>query len=101
MGDDLHDDSGDGVGTDAEHMDRDGPQAARIHVGAGLGPPSVEHDPALAPLVAQRRALEDEIAALRAQKRSVPQAAYERELERLLIELARVSREIRDAMQEL
>ena len=97
----LLDDSGDGVGEDADTRDADGHLAARLHLGAGVTPPGPDHDPALAPLVSRREALETEIAALRAARATMTPAAYQRDLETLLVELARVSRRIRDAMQEL
>ena len=42
-----------------------------------------------------------QVAALKARKRSIPPAAYQRDLERILIELARVSRKLRHAVQDL
>jgi hypothetical protein len=45
--------------------------------------------------VAERQALESEVAALRARKASLDPAAYERELERLLVLIAEKSRAIR------
>jgi hypothetical protein len=45
-------------------------------------------DPRVVALVAERKALEDELAALRAKKDSMPAAAYEKELERILVAIA-------------
>lgn len=45
-------------------------------------------DPRVVALVAERKALEDELAALRARKDAMPADAYERELERLLVAIA-------------
>ena len=89
------DDSGDGVGADAEHPGGDGQVAARLHVGAGVERPMVVTDSFLAPLILQRDKIEDQVAGLIARKSSVNPEAYWRELERLLIDLARVSHEIR------
>lgn len=45
-------------------------------------------DPRVVALVAARKELEDELAALRARKDAMPAAAYEQELERLLVAIA-------------
>ena len=52
-------------------------------------------DPRVATLVAERRVLEDSLTALRARKDSTDPAAYERELERLLVAIAEKSQAIR------
>jgi len=52
-------------------------------------------DPRIVALVAERRALEDAVATLRGRKDSMPAAAYEAELERLLIALAEKTAAIR------
>ena len=88
-------DSGDGIGADADRPGADGRLAASLYFGAGVEQPAAAADPALAPLVARREALEAEVAAHRARKSALPQAEYAPELERLLVELARVSRELR------
>ena len=54
-------------------------------------------DPRVAALVAERQALESQVAALRARKDSMDAAAYERELERLLLQIAAKTRAIRGA----
>ena len=91
----ILDDSGDGSGREAGKDGRDGVVAARVFVGAGVDPPGIRADPSLVPLVERRDALEDQVVDLRGRRDDLEAAAYERELERLLIELARVSREIR------
>ena len=53
-----------------------------------FGTAAAPADPALAALYAERRALEDQVAALRRRKSSLDSLAYERELERLLLALA-------------
>jgi len=50
---------------------------------------------ALAALIARRRSLEERAEQLRQKKSSMPQEAWEREFEQLMIELARVSHRIR------
>jgi hypothetical protein len=52
-------------------------------------------DPRVAALVAERQALESQVADLRAKKSSLEPAAYERELERLLVAIAEKSQAIR------
>lgn len=89
------DDTGDGVAGDADRPGDDGRLAASLFVGAGVVRPAAVDDPALGPLVARRDALEAEVAALRERKETLQAAEYARELERLLVELARVSRELR------
>ena len=91
------DDSGDGIGGDADRPGDDGRLAASLYFGAGVARPAALDNPALAPLVARREALEAEVAALRERKDTLPEAEYAQELERLLVELARVSRELRRA----
>jgi hypothetical protein len=52
-------------------------------------------DPRVAALVAERQALESQVAALRARKDSLDPAAYDRELERLLLSIAEKTQAIR------
>ena len=52
-------------------------------------------DPRAAELVAERRALEERVAELRGRKGTMDSTAYERELERLLLEIAEKTRAIR------
>lgn len=56
-------------------------------------------DPRLAALYEEKRGLEEEIAALRQRKETLDTEAYDRELERLLVDLALKTREIR-ALEE-
>ena len=92
----LIDDDGDGVGREAGQPGSDGQAAARLHVGAGPGDalaPST--DPAMASLMARRAALAETVHELKAVRSRMSAASYLEELERTLIELARVSRQIR------
>lgn len=65
--------------------------------GIAFGPPPAAVDPAVATLLAERRALEAEVAALRARKLGMPAAEYDRELERLLLAIAARTQAIRAA----
>ena len=90
----ILDDTGDGVGKEAARPGLDGILASRTYVGAGVEPPIVS-EPSLAPLVIRREGLEDRVAGLKSQKNTTDPGEYLRELERLLLELARVSRAVR------
>jgi hypothetical protein len=62
-----------------------------------LGARAVSSDPRVAALVAERQALEEQVAALRAKKATMAEDAYERELERLLVAIAEKTQAIRAA----
>jgi hypothetical protein len=63
-----------------------------------FGPPAAgSDDPRVRALVAERQALEAQLAALRGRKAAMPEAEYERELERVLVLIAEKSAEIRAA----
>lgn len=62
-----------------------------------LGARATSSDPRVAALVAERTALEAQVATLRARKATMPEAAYETELERLLVAIAEKTRAIRAA----
>ena len=68
--------------------------------GAAVGA-QTPSDPRLAALYEEKRALEEEIAALRQRKDELDTATYERELERLLVDLALKTREIRELEEAL
>jgi hypothetical protein len=91
----LLDDTGDGAGKEAGELGDDGAVASRWFLDAGpLADPS--SDPALSELLARRDALETALDELRRKREFMPAADYARELERLLVEHARVSRRIRN-----
>ncbi len=92
------DDTGDGVGREADQQGIDGTRAARFYVGAGAEVKPVIADPMLTSLMDRRAELEDKIADLKANKDELESETYRIELERLLIDLARVSRGIRQRM---
>jgi hypothetical protein len=87
----LLDDAGDGVGREAQVAGPDGSLARATY----LQPVGVPPDTARRALTARQAALEAEIEALKARRPSMPPDAYQAELERLLLELAKVSAELR------
>jgi hypothetical protein len=89
----LLDDNGDGTGTEAGERGPDGALARTTYLDADSV--SVESDPALGELLVRQRRLEREAEDLKLRKGSVPDADWNAEFERLMIELARVSRAIR------
>jgi hypothetical protein len=95
------DDDGDGKGSEAPGgPGGDGRLARTVFLDAGVpGRPAdlaAVSDPALRTLYQEQQALEARIAALRAARDRMPASEYEAELERLLVELARKTREIRE-----
>lgn len=91
----LIDDNGDKLGKWAGGTGQDGAAAARAFLdGERAGPAA---DPALAELLQKRAALEAQVDDLRARKPLMPPDQYAQEFERLMIDLARLSREIRRA----
>ena len=96
----LLDDNGDGEGTEEpDPLEGDGMLARTAFLTAGevLAAERMPFadDPELAPLYAERTQLEQRIDELRILRSAADQAAYEAELERLLVELALKSRQIR------
>lgn len=96
----LLDDDGDGVGS-MEPGGSDGALAARIAlapVGVTSAPASSEAaaDPELRRLLNEKERLETALSDLRSREGSMEAEAYQRELERLLLEIARNGRAIRE-----
>jgi hypothetical protein len=89
----VFDDNGDGVGREAEAPGPDGALARLLYLDAEI--PAAANDPELAALIKRRRELEGEAEALKLKKGSMAAPAWEAEYEKLMIELAKVSREIR------
>ena len=83
----LLDDDGDGVGHEAGSPGADGALARATF----LQPAPMPADAEAAAVVRRQRELESQIDNLKRRRASMPAAAYESELERLLLELARVS----------
>lgn len=87
------DDNGDGKGRDAATAGPDGAVAALTY----LDTPVMEtsKDPETQKLLTQQQALTEQVDDLRRRQTTMPAAEYEREFERLMGELAVVSREVR------
>ncbi|MSR36101.1 MAG: hypothetical protein EXR95_05575 [Gemmatimonadetes bacterium] len=97
----LLDGNGDGEGTMAPAADQgDGLGAGTFYVGgddrAVAAQAAASDDPVLRGLLAERARIEERVAALRARKAEMDPAAYDRELEALVVELALKSREVRE-----
>jgi hypothetical protein len=94
----LLDDNGDGVGRGAAGGGEDGSLASRTYldVPAPGAPPT---DEVLLQLMQQRAALQAEVEELQVKKTFMPPDEYGREFERIMIALARVSREIRQRVK--
>jgi len=93
------DDNGDGKGSDAPGQPGgDGAIARTLFLSAASStrPSGDLSDPELRALVAQRDGIETKIAALKAAKDKTDPETYDRDMERTLIELARVNRAIRE-----
>jgi len=93
------DDNGDGKGTAAPGQPGgDGAMARTLFLSAAssLRPSGDQADPELRALVAERDGVEAKIAALKAAKDKTDPESYERDLEQMLIDLARVNRRIRE-----
>jgi hypothetical protein len=90
------DDNGDGVGQEAASATGTDGVLAKTTFLDPL-PSSASGNPELAALEKRRTTLEAEIEQLRAKKGNMPAGQYEEEFERLAIELARVSGQIRTA----
>lgn len=89
----LLDDNGDGLGREEGQDGPDGGFARLWHVDAE--PVSATDNPELAALLAQRRGLEADAEALKQRKGELSPAEWQAAYEKLMIELARVSQEIR------
>ena len=90
----LLDDTGVGVGREAQTPGADG-AIAKITYLQPDAPVALPSNAALAELVKRRAELEAQIEALKARKDTMPADQYDSELERLLVEMARVSAQIR------
>jgi hypothetical protein len=87
------DDNGDKVGREAQAPGPDGNLARTVYFDAEPG--SITADVALAGLQRRRTAVESQLEELKERKGSMTPAEYEAEMERVLIELARIGRQIR------
>lgn len=89
----VFDDNGDRVGREAEAPGPDGALARLLYLDAELV--SAADNPELAALLQRRRALEADAEALKLKRDVMPAPLWEAEYEKLMLELARVSREIK------
>jgi hypothetical protein len=89
----ILDDNGDGVGREAEAPGPDGALARLLYLDAETA--AAANDPELAGLLRRRRELEAEAETLKSKKGSMPAPAWEAEYEKLMIELAKISRDIK------
>jgi hypothetical protein len=89
----LLDDNGDRIGREAGAPGQDGALARTTYLDAD--PVTAATDPDVAALLARQRALEEQAEALKLRKPSMPAAVWDAQFEKLMIELARVSRAIR------
>jgi hypothetical protein len=92
----LLDDSGDGEGSLEPAVNgTDGSAAAVLSLGTPVAALALPEDPKLRQLYEERRALEQQAESLKLLKASLPPAEYAAQLEKVLIDLARKTREIR------
>jgi hypothetical protein len=87
------DDNGDRTGKEAQVPGADGDVASTVFLDPD--PADATNDAVLAQLQQRKAAIEAEIDALKRRKESVPAAEYDAEFERLAIELARVTNQIK------
>jgi hypothetical protein len=90
----LLDDNGDGVGREASGKGDDGSLASRVYLDDPL-PGAPPTDEVLLKLLQARAALELEFEDLKIRRAFLQPAEYQKEFERLMVELARVNREIK------
>jgi len=90
----LIDDNGDGRGRDAGQPGADGLTATRLILGAWLDEAESITDPVLLPCCQAAGVAADRGRDLKAGKNEMTPEAYLRELEGVLVDLARVSRQI-------
>jgi hypothetical protein len=90
----LLDDTGGGVGRDLETSGKDG-QLAQITYLQPDVPPGMAGNPELANLMRRRAEVEDRLNLLKSNKDTMPADRYADELERVLLELARIDRQLR------
>ena len=88
------DDNGDGIGREAAESGPDGQLAQSTHLQRD-DPAAGTADAELAALLRQRTDLQSRIERLRSARSDMPPDQYERELEALVLELARLDRQIR------
>jgi hypothetical protein len=90
----LLDDTGAGVGREAQNPGTDG-AIARVTYLEPDAPLALPADSALAGLIRRRADLETQLEELKARKESTPPDQYDAELEKLLVDIARLAAQIR------
>ena len=90
----LLDDNGDGIGRESAAAGEDGSVASRTYLDEN-SPTAAPTDEVLLNLMQKRAALEAEVEELKVKKTFMQPAEYETEFERIMIELAKISRDIR------
>jgi len=90
----LLDDNGDGVGREAAGKGDDGSLASHVYLDEPI-PGAPPTDEVLLQLLQKRAAIEAEIEELKVRRSFLRPAEYQQEFERLMIELARVARDVR------
>lgn len=90
----IFDDNGDRAGRDVDATGPDGALARQLYLDADL--PAAANDPELAALLRRRRELESAAEALKQKKDAMSGPAFESAYEQLMLELAKVSRQIRE-----
>jgi hypothetical protein len=88
------DDTGDGVGKDAAAVGADGALASRTFLD-GDDDPTRAAGPALSQLISRRNALELDFDELKKRRSFMPAGDYEKQRDQILIDIARISRQIR------
>ncbi len=88
------DDTGDGVGKESGELGPDGAVASRTFLDAG-GDPVAENSPALSEMINRRNTLEGEFDELKRRREFMPAGDYEKQRDMLLIDIARISHQIR------
>jgi hypothetical protein len=91
----LLDDTGDGIGKEATDPGDEGSMASRTYLDEAA-PGAAPTDETLIKLLQKRKALEGQVEELRIRRTFMPAAEYAKEFERLMIELAQVSHELRE-----
>jgi hypothetical protein len=94
----LLNDTGDGIGVEASKPGENGSLASRIYLDAPA-PGAAQTDEVLLKLLQQKAILEAEVEDLKIRRTFLPPDEYAAEFERLMIELARVSRDVRSRVK--
>ena len=91
----LIDDNGDGVGGDAaDSKSEDGSRASHVYLDRPL-PGAAPTDEVLVKLLQRRNAIQGELEELKIRRSFLKPDEYQKEFERLMVELARVNRDVR------